>query len=61
MPECVQIGAKEALQNIFLADTKGNARKAYKLFIRRRLEGFEKLGPVYNNAPFANGVSAEVA
>jgi putative transposase len=34
MPECVQTGAKKALQNIFLADTKENARKAYKLFIR---------------------------
>jgi transposase-like protein len=33
MPECVQTGAKKSLQNIFLADTKENAQKAYNLFI----------------------------
>jgi transposase-like protein len=33
MPKCVQPHAKKMLQNIFLADTKERAQKAYKQFV----------------------------
>ena len=33
MPDCVQANAKKALRDIFLADTKENAKKAYNKFI----------------------------
>ena len=33
MPECVQTSAKKALQNMFMADKRENAERAYNLFV----------------------------
>ena len=33
MPECVQTSAKKVLQNMFMADKRENAEKAYNLLV----------------------------